>query len=219
MLARAAQPPVSTASTLPAVADGLIRTGLKDLHDGLYDKAEESFRAAARVAPGDPAPALFVAFSYWWRLIQDRSDRTRDDGFLTAAAESIDLGERGLTTIPDDVRLLTCVGTAHILRSQVEGLRRNLFRAGQEAKRGRKLLNRALEIDPSVTDPLFGLGAYNYFTERIPGLARGLMFMAKGDAALGLDQLKTAARSGGYFSTDARLLLAIICGSKDEQCY
>lgn len=206
-------------SSLPAAADRLIRSGLKDLHDGLYGKAEETFRAAAEAAPGDPAPTLFIAFAYWWRTIQDRSDRTLDEPFLAAVNEVVATGERRLEAAPDDLRVLTCVGTAHILRSQVEGMRRNFFKASQEARRGKKTLAAALELNTEYTDALFGLGAYNYFTERIPGLARGLLFMPRGDAELGLRQLKAVAESDAYFSTDGRLLLALICGSRDEQCY
>jgi tetratricopeptide (TPR) repeat protein len=206
-------------SPLASAVDGPIRLGLKDLHDGLYGRAEENFRAAARAAPGDPAPALFIAFTYWWRILQDRSDRTLDEPFLGAAEEAIGAGERRLETEPRDLRVLAWVGTAHILRSQVEGMRRNFFKASQEARRGRKRLQAALAIDPTFQDALFGLGAYNYYTEKIPGIARGLLFMPRGDADLGLRQLKTAASSDAYFSTDARLLLALICGSRDEQCY
>jgi len=206
-------------SSLPPAADGLIRTGLDDLHDGLYRKAEASFREAARAAPGDPAPPLFIAFSYWWRTLQDRTDRSLDEPFLAAVEEVVQTGDRLLEAAPQDRRILTCVGTAHILRSQVEGNRRNFFKASQEARRGKKSLDAALRIDASNPDVLFGLGAYNYFTDKIPGLARGLLFMPKGDAALGLRQLKDLASSDAYFHTDARLLLAIICGSRDEQCY
>ncbi len=214
-----AAPESPAASSLPATADTFVRSGLKDLHDGLYAKAEESFRQAARAAPGDPAPDLFIAFTFWWRMIQDRSDRTLDEAFLRAAGHVVESGRLRLETTPGDVRLLTCIGTAHILRSQVEGLRRNFFRAAQEARRGKKMLEAALEIDPSQREALFGLGAYNYYTEKLPGLARGLLFMPKGDAELGLRQLRTTASSNAYFNTDARLLLALICGSKDERCY
>jgi tetratricopeptide (TPR) repeat protein len=210
---------IPAASSLPTPADTLVRSGLKSLHDGLYGKAAESFRQAGLAAPGDPAPDLFIAFTFWWRMIQDRSDRSLDEPFLRTAGEVIETGGLRLDSTPDDVRLLTCVGTAHILLSQVEGLRRNIFKAAQEARRGKKMLQAALEIDPSQRDALFGLGAYNYYTERLPGLARGLLFMPRGDAELGLRQLRTLASSSAYFSTDARLLLALICGSKDEQCY
>jgi len=204
---------------VPPEAEGLIRSGLHDLHDGLYDKAESSFRQAARLVPDDPGPQLFIAFDLWWRILDDPRDTSRDRPFLDAVEQAVAAGERRLDDSPDDLRVRTAVGTAHILRSQVEGLRRNFFKASQEARRGKKLLQTVLETDSGYSDALFGLGAYNYYTDRIPGLARGLLFMPRGDPELGLRQLKTLARSDAYFSTDALLLLAMICGSRDERCY
>ncbi len=169
MTVASAAPESPAASSLPPPADAFVRSGLKDLHEGLYARAEDSFRQAARAAPGDPAPDLFIAFTFWWRMIQDRSDRTLDEAFLRAAGHVVESGGVKLDTTPDDVRLLTCVGTAHILRSQVEGLRRNFFRAAQEARRGKKMLEAALQIDPSQRDALFGLGAYNYYDLRQQG--------------------------------------------------
>ena len=207
------------AGALPSNAEGLIRSGLKELHDGLYEKAETSFRAAARAAPDDPAPPMFIAFAYWWRTLEDRGDRSRDAPFLSAVDETVAAGDRLLQVDPRDRRVLVAVGTVHILRSQVEAMRRNFFKAGQEARRGKKNLETALAIDPANADALFGLGAYNYYTEKVPGLARGLLFMPRGDAELGLAQLKTLAASSAYFSADARLLLALICAHRDERCY
>jgi tetratricopeptide (TPR) repeat protein len=209
----------ASASPIATDAGEMIRCGLKDLHDGLYEKAEASFRSAARAVPNDPEPQLFIAFAYWWRTLEDRADRSRDAPFLAAVEEAVTAGERLLEENPEDLRVLTAVGTVHILRSQVEGMRRNFFKAGHEARRGKKKLEAALRVDPGFKEALFGLGAYNYYTDRIPGLARGLLFMPRGDAELGLRQLKTVAASEAYFSADARLLLALICGGRDERCY
>jgi len=208
-----------SASRVPPAADGMIRAGLQDLHDGLYDRAETTFRQAAGAAPGDPGPRLFLAFDFWWRILQDPADPSRDRPFLDAIQEAVSAGDSLLQQDPDDVRVRTAVGTAHILRSQVEGLRHNFFKASQEARRGKKSLEAVLSADGGYKDALFGLGAYNYYTDKIPGLARGLLFMPHGDPDLGLRQLKTLAQSDAYFSTDALLLLALICGSRDEQCY
>ena len=209
----------ASATSIPPDAGAIVRSGLKDLHDGLYERAEARFRAAARAAPDDPDPQMFIAFTYWWRTLEDRGDRSWDAPFLAAVEGAVTAGERLLEQDPRDRRVLVAVGTVHILRSQVEAMRRNFFKAGQEARRGKKKLEAALEVDPGCADALFGLGAYNYYTDRIPGLARGLLFMPRGGAELGLRQLKTVAASDAYFSADARLLLALICGHRDERCY
>lgn len=214
-----AAPPPARAAPVPPDASGLIRSGLQELHDGRYEKAEATLRAAARAAPGDPVPQMFIAFTYWWRTLEDRDDRSRDAAFLSAVDKAVTDGELLLKTDPRNRRVLVAVGTVRILRSQVEAMRRNFFKAGQEARRGKKNLEAALALDPGNADALFGLGAYNYYTEKIPGLARGLLFMPRGDAELGLSQLKTLAASNAYFSADARLLLALICAHRDERCY
>ncbi len=218
-IALAAAPCGAAATSVPPDAGELIHSGLEDLHDGLYDRAEASFRSAAHAAPDDPGPQMFIAFTFWWRTLEDRGDRSWDAPFLAAVEAAVTVGERLLERDPGDRRVLAAIGTVHILRSQVEARRRNFFRAGQEARRGKKKLEAALLVDPDGKDVLFGLGAYNYYTDKIPGLARGLLFMPRGDAELGLRQLKTVAASDAYFSADARLLLALICGHRDEQCY
>jgi tetratricopeptide (TPR) repeat protein len=212
---------------LPAAAPPIppsdpIRAGLGALHHGLYERAESAFRAAGRAAATDPEPALFVAFAYWWRLLDDRSDTTLDAPFHAAAVEAVALGERRLAADPGDARVLAALGTVHILRFHVEAVRRNYRKAAHEARRGKKLLEEALERQPDLADPLFALGAYNYYASQIPPLARGLaafLLLPGGDRGLGLAQLRRVAESDSRFRTSGRLLLASICGAPEERCY
>src|SRR5207247_8422635 len=105
-----ATPGSPAASSLPAPADAIVRSGLKELHEGLYAKAEESFRQAARAAPGDPAPDLFIAFTFRWRMIQHRSDRSLDEAFLGAASHVVETRGHMLATKPGDVGSLDPLG-------------------------------------------------------------------------------------------------------------
>jgi bacterioferritin-associated ferredoxin len=104
----------------------------------------------------------------------------------------------------------------------VEAIRKNYRRAAQDARRGKRLLEEALAADPGLEDPLFALGAYNYYASRIPALARGLaafLGLPGGDRDTGLAQLRRVADSRSRFRTSGRLLLASICGSREECCY
>ncbi len=200
-----------------------IEAGLADLHQGLYTRAEEIFRAAARDAPEDPEPELFVAFTRWWRiLLEDRGRRGADDVFDAAIEATIAAGEGRLRNDPGDARAMGSTGAARVLRSHIEALRRNYFHAAQEARRGKKLLEAALDRDPGATEALFALGALNYYADKVPALIKGLralLFLPGGDADRGLAQLQAVAASSAHFRTDARLLLALICGSRDEGCF
>ncbi len=216
-LARGSEPPPGSA------VDPLIRAGLGDLHQGLYGHAEERFRAAARAAPADPEPLLFVAFTHWWRIVLEHRGRTEGyEPFLRAIDDTVRTGEGRLDTAPGDRRAQAAVGAAHILRSHVEAMRKNFFQAAQEARRGKKLLESSLESNPGMSAALFPLGALNYYADRVPLLVKGLrfiLFLPGGDADLGLSQLHRVAASDDYFRTDARLLLGLICASPEERCY
>ncbi len=206
-----------------APAPDLITSGLSELHQGLYARAEEAFGAAAREAPDDAEPLLFVAFARWWRiLLEDRGKARGGDRFDEAIDATLETGERRLRAAPDDARAMASVGVAHILRSHVEAMRRNYFHAAQEARRGKRLLEASLDHDPGLTDALFALGALNYYADKVPALIKGLralLFLPGGDADRGLEQLRTVAGSPAHFRTDARLLLALICGSREEGCF
>src|SRR6185436_3717882 len=63
--------------------------------------------------------------------------------------------------------------------------------------------------DPGYTDILVGIGAYNYFTGKIPGVLKPFawLFGARGDAALGLKQIQTTIDSGRYAQTEGRIVM------------
>jgi len=205
------------------VAANRIDAGLRALHQGLYGRAEDLFREAAAAAPDDPDPQLFIAFNRWWRLLLEERGRREDDAAFDAAIDAaIRIGNAHLLRVPGDPRPLAAAGAARILRSHMEALRHNYFRAAQEARRGKKTLEAALEADPTANAALFALGALNYFADKVPTLVKGLrvlLFLPGGNAELGLHQLETVAASKGPFRTDAQLLLAILRGSREEGCF
>jgi tetratricopeptide (TPR) repeat protein len=206
-----------------AVIDDRLTAGLDDLHRGLYNSAEQTFRAVATLQPGDPEPLFLVSFSRWWRIQIERTDRSYSDPvFDQAIEEVIREGRLRLEENPDDFRSMAAVGGAHILRAHVEALRKNYFRGAREARHGKKLLEKALERDPDLATALFPLGAFNYYADMVPLIVKGIrlfLFLPGGDAELGLGQLRTVAVSASPLRTDARLLLSRICGSRDERSF
>ena len=196
---------------------------LHDLHQGLFSRAEERLRGVVSADPADPEARFRVAFVRWWRIVLAESDRGEVDVEFDAAIEAALLaGERRLAERPGSARALASVGGAYILRAHVEAIRKRYFRAAQEARRGKKRLEAALEKDPGLDTALFALGAYNYYADKVPLIVKGLralLFLPGGDAERGLRQIRTVATSDTPFRTDARLLLAMICGAREEAAY
>jgi hypothetical protein len=72
--------------------------------------------------------------------------------------------------------------------------------------------------DPNCIDILVGIGAYNYFADRVPAIIKPFAWLlgASGDADLGFQQMRTAMERGRYGRTEARIVYftALL---KDEQ--
>jgi tetratricopeptide (TPR) repeat protein len=204
-------------------ANDALDRGLDDLHQGRYGAATRTFLEAARRAPDDPEPHLLIAFTAWWRLQLDDGDRDQLRERVDAALERVlDLGNTLLDADEADVRALTMMGSAYILRAHVDAGRKKYFRAARAARRGKKSLERALRTDPDQVDARFTLGAYNYYADKVPAIVKGLraiLFLPGGNSERGLADLRLVSNSQGRFRTDARLLLALIQGSAEERCY
>ncbi len=219
----------STAAADPTIAGSpgravdRVQAGLEHLHQGLYGEATRAFQDGARLDPADPEPPLFVAFTQWWRILFDDDDVDRlRSRFESAIQQAITLAEKRLDKDSADSRAMTVIGSAHILRAHVLADERHYYRAAREARRGKKVLEKAIEADPDRVEARFTLGAYNYYADKVPAIVKGLrviLFLPGGNAERGLRDLRLVAGSPGRFRTDARLLLAIIEGSSEEGCY
>jgi tetratricopeptide (TPR) repeat protein len=197
--------------------------GLQALHAGDYHGAITEFRRAADADPGSPDPVYMLLFSRWsQRAFEEGEDAKADPVFDSTYDELMRVANARLAKVPNDAEALATVGGGQVLRAQVEALRGNYFRAGREARQGKKALEKALAISPSLETALFPLGALNYYADRVPLLVKGLrpfLFIPGGDVPLGLRQIRTVADGNGRFRTEARLLFGLLCADRYQQRY
>jgi len=193
--------------------------GLAAIHQGRFSEGQARFRAFSDADPTDPRGPLFLAFSLWWRLLQFRG-ATDSEEMDSRLQEAIHLAEVKLSQSPGDPEALASLGTAYIFLAQYRASQRKVFRAASAARKGRNFLEKALAQDPGLVDPHFGLGAYNYYADKVNLLVKGLrtmLFLPGGNSDLGLTQLRHVAEGGRYFRTEAHLLLAVIYQGRREQ--
>lgn len=203
--------------------DTAIESGLKALHQGEFGRAAAGFEQAARSSPGAPVPLFFVVFSRWWQLVFAESPTPKTDPmFDQGVEETLRAARARLEASPKDAPALAVLGGAQVLQAHLEAMRGNYFRSGSEARRGKKALEQALEVDGGLDMALFPAGALNYFADRVPLVVKGLrplFFFPGGDAAKGLRQIRQVADGHGPFRTDGRLLLAQICADRYQKSY
>jgi hypothetical protein len=184
---------------------------LEALHDGRFDAGRRLLTAT----PGAGAEQLFFeAFVTYWRLVFDDTDEQLQstlDGELAAA----------LAAAGDDGDALWS-GSAHLLLAELRASQRRPLAAAYEAKKAKKLLESASLEGDAAADALFGLGTYNYVADAVPSYVKGLralLFLPKGDRALGLSELEQAAAGSAHFRLEARTLLVTVYASKHERLY
>ena len=214
---------VEGATPEPSVAESATRDadilqGLSDLHQGMFNRGQVRFRAFLQAHPTDPHGHLFLAFCEWWKLLQAGKD-AKSPAMEYHLEEALRLAQDRLSQAPDDPTALTSLGTAYIFIAQYRAAERRVFKAASAARKGKNYLEKAALLDPDLVDARFGLGAYNYYADKVSVLAkglRGMLFLPGGDSEKGLAQLQEVAERGRYFRTEAHLLLAIIYQGKHE---
>lgn len=222
----------AAATTLPAPAPvacpacpagPAIDAGLKALHRGDYRRAFDEFKRAADAAPGAPEPLFYPVFGRWWQSLFAEGPGARPDGAFDQAFDAARTAAAArLEEREGDVGALAALGGAQVLRAHVEALRGNYWSSGQEARRGKKALEKALAKSPDEPAALFPMGALNYYADRVPLVVRGLrvlFFIPGGDAALGLRQIRQVADGQGALRIDGRLLLGMVCADKHQMAY
>lgn len=193
------------------------------LRSGRFDEAASGFSAIAAERLDDPEGPFFEGFTLWWRLLDKPADREalqlRMEGHFGEAARRADrmaaseqpaLRRRGLTL----------AGASRLLQAQSSAARGAHRAAADAARRGHGELTLARRLAPEDPDPLFALGAYNYYADHLPILVKGLRFLFNipgGDAETGLAQLEEAAGHSPLFGTESLMLLAHIHSSGEAE--
>jgi tetratricopeptide (TPR) repeat protein len=207
----------------PSAAPAALDAGLQAMHRGDYLRAASEFKRAAADSPDSPDPAFLLLFSRWSEAVFEDGDATAPDpGFDEAYQQLLRVTGDRLSRDPKDAPSLGALGGGQVLRAHMEAMRGNYWRAGQEARHGKRSLETALSLDPRLETALFPMGALNYYADRLPLVVRGLrtiLFIPGGDAALGLRQIRGVAEDGSLFRVEGRMLFGMLCADRYQRRY
>ena len=108
----------------------------------------------------------------------------------------------------EDPELLLYRGLAWMSKSHLRSFGRSFWSAGRDAKKGKSDLKKYLETNPGDPVALGTMGVFLYFADTIPSLYKyisRLLLMPGGNREQGLEYLRTAARTDGFFQTDYQI--------------
>lgn len=215
---------VSTAAfSLGPLVDEKYDRGIALMYRLEFDKAEEQFRDIIRVDTANPAGYFALAALSWWRYSQNfdvRSDlKALEDDFMSNAGIAIRVCEERLESAENLDHAYFFLGGAYGLKGRWYAVQRRWFKAYTNGSKGRRLLSKAVKLNPVLYDAYLGLGIFDYFADTLPGVLKipALLFV-RGDRARGISEVRLALEKGRFFSTEAGLFLVEIL-SRHEKDY
>ncbi len=186
--------------------DDLITQGIEALYSVRFDAATKSFDAAIAADPNDPRGHFFRSTLHLWSYVFDRRPEQLDQ-FLRRTDKTIQIASSR-----DDSRSRLFLGMAYGYKAIANGRAENFSAAAVSGRTCYEKLESLVDDDPTAYDAYLGLGIFHFILGSVPkvGQILGSMSGIKGDAALGLKEIETAARKGTYFRNDAQLILAFL---------
>ena len=173
---------------------------------GLYDLILAARFEAARVrmrevcppAPLEACQALGVA-ARWWEIQQNPNDRRLDEQLERDSAAAVAASEQWTTREParGEAWFYLAGSSAPLVQARV--FRGQRLSAARDGKKIKTSLERALALDPALTDAYFGIGLYHYYAGVAPAalkMLRWLLLLPGGDREQGLREMQQA-RDGG----------------------
>ncbi len=157
-----------------------------------------------------PAPPeacqLLEAVNLWWQIQLDPFNRSHDAAFELQIDTTIEAIEAWTEAEPLRAEAWFYLGGAYGARSQWRVLRGSRLAAARDGKRIKDSLERALELDPDMTDAHFGIGLYRYYADVAPAAVRMLQWLfllPGGDRVRGLEEINKARLGGLLLRSEA----------------
>ncbi len=120
---------------------------------------------------------------------------------------------------PDDVENLFHYASALVYRSRYDAWKRDWFGLMSDGVKSRKLLEKAIKLEPDFYDAYSGIGAFNCYAAHLPWYLKpvALVLGIKGNEEEGIAQLKRAARLGNYSRAEAASFLTDVVYSDKKE--
>jgi hypothetical protein len=192
-------------------ADQAIRRTMHATYSLDLPEARRLARGLQRTHSDHPVGYVLDAETYWWEAQADPTRKEIENQFFAAQEKAVEVGEKALNakkypTVEVQSYLASAWGSKARFRLTQHGVGWSTVRDGMRAH---GYAEEVFKADPKYTDILVGIGAYNYFTGKLPSILKPFAFLlgARGDAALGLQQIRTAMEKGRYARTEAKIVL------------
>lgn len=198
------------AAARPTSAAGLTEAArlsavYEEILSGRFDQARDRLAAACPPAPVVACESLGLV-ALWWQVVLDPDSRALDAQIESRSAAVIAAAQAWTVREPERAEAWFYLAGSYGPLVQWRVLRGERLAAARDGNRIRAALERALALDPTLHDALFGIGLYHYYADVAPAAAKVLRFLLLlpgGDRRQGLREMLAARDNGALLRGEA----------------
>jgi hypothetical protein len=177
-----------------------------------FDDVAGQLRRTCPPAPEQACRALAVV-SLWWQILIDPESRALDRQLNELAGQAVAAADAWTRREPERGEAWFYLAGSYAPLVQWRVLRGERLAAAREGKKIKDALERALQLDRTLSDAYFGIGVYHYYAAVAPAAAkilRWLLFLPGGDRTAGLQEMEHARQNGVLLKGEADYQLHIV---------
>lgn len=183
--------------------------GVRQMYNFQFDESKKSFEEFTLLNPEHPSGYFYLVVLEWFTLRMVEEDKEIWSRMLDGLDNVIEIAEARLKKHPDDALTMVYLGASRGLKARVALSKNNLLDTFYDAQAGFSIINDAMEVNPTMIDPLIGVGVFHYFIAISGSFVRSIAYMAglsssREDA---LNDLNYVAEKGMYAAIEARSFL------------
>ncbi len=194
--------------------DALIDSTVENTYNYRFGHALEFTDSMMAEYPKMPEGYVYRCGIYSKMIAEDcfRSPDSIWNVYHVIVDKACSLSKKRVESAPDNVHRLFYYASALVYRSRYEAAKSDWFGLMADGLKSRKILEKAVKLDPHFYDAYSGIGAFNYYAAHLPWYLKpmALILGINGNEKLGIEELKKAAERGSYSKAEAASFLADI---------
>jgi tetratricopeptide (TPR) repeat protein len=187
-------------------------------YDLQFPKGLEAARSLQRRYPDNPAGLFYEGVVFYQQHISENPQKESTFQNFQAAMDRCTMLAESIRN-SDPVTSHYYQGASLGFQARFLASQHRYFSALPKARQAVLHVQKAIELNPDLTDAYLGVGMYNYFTATMPIAAKPLAYLLLGfwgDRKKGLAYLEKVSREGSAARYEARSVLSAIYSNDRE---
>jgi tetratricopeptide (TPR) repeat protein len=190
----------------------LIDIGRKEIYHFRFEKALKVFLTIQQKYPDFPHGYFYESYITAILFSQDKTNQYLDSLLHETVRTAVKIGERYKNSHSDDPEANYYLGISHGVLGIYHVLNKNYFKGYLNGRKGKKYLEKTVELDSAYYDAYLGLGIFHYYVDLLPGVIKffaGILGF-HGNREEGIKEIYLTANRGKFLNVEADFTHATI---------